>query len=103
MNSKEIILHLFENKRHRKLLLELFNKKLSFTELKRRGDIHSSTTLTRALDYFDSVGLVINIFERTKEKSYSYYELSHYGRRIAQIVEDLENEIDSKIDEIIPA
>jgi DNA-binding HxlR family transcriptional regulator len=101
VEPKEVILHLLENNTHRSVLTELYNDKLSFTELKRKSGIDNNTTLSRILDFFDSVGLIVNIFERTKEGSYSHYELSSYGRRIAQIVLELEKEVDKKVGEII--
>jgi DNA-binding HxlR family transcriptional regulator len=103
VEPKEIILHLLENSIHRNVLAKLYSGKLSFTELKRESDIDNNTTLTRILGFFDSVGLIVNIFERTKEGSYSHYELSSYGRRIAQIVLELEEEVDRKVGDIIPA
>ena len=103
MDIKQIILHLLENERQRKILTGLYEEKSSFTELKKKSDIRSNTTLVRDLAFFDSVGLTVNVFERTKEGSYSHYELSHFGKRVAQIIIELEQEVDKKIREIIPA
>jgi DNA-binding HxlR family transcriptional regulator len=103
MDVKEVILHLLENERQRKILIELYEGRLSFTKLKEVIDIKSNTTLARDLEFFNSVGLTVNVFERTEEGSYSHYELNHLGKRIAQIIIELEQEVDKKVKEIIPA
>jgi DNA-binding HxlR family transcriptional regulator len=102
VNIKEIILELLENERQRKILYELYENEgsVSFKQLKETCKIKSSTTLVRELKFFDSIGVTVNIFERTKEGSYSHYELTHFGKRIAQIIMELEEIVEEKIKEI---
>ena len=100
---REVILQLLDNKRQREVLAKLNEGKIPFTKLKRNAGIKNNTTLSRDLEYFDSVGLIVNVFERTEEGSYSYYELNHYGRRVAQIVTEIEQEVDRRVGKIIPA
>ncbi|MFW9973693.1 MAG: winged helix-turn-helix transcriptional regulator [Candidatus Thorarchaeota archaeon] len=96
---KEVILHLLENKRQRGILMDLYKDKIPFSKLKKKSNI-SSTTLARDLKFFDSIGLIVNVFERTNEGSYSYYELNHFGKRVAQIIIELEHEVDERIRKI---
>jgi len=99
---REVILQLLENKRRKEVLTKLSEGKIPFTQLKKKTNIKSNTTLSRDLEYLNSVGLIVNVFERTEEGSYSYYELNHFGRRVAQIVTEIEQEVDKKISEVIP-
>nr|KXH72693.1 MAG: hypothetical protein AM325_01295 [Candidatus Thorarchaeota archaeon SMTZ1-45] len=99
-DTKEVILHLLENKRQRKILMDLYENRIPFNKLKKKSNIKSSTTLVRDLKFFDTIGLLVNVFERTEEGSYSYYELNHFGKRVAQIIIELEQEVDKKIREI---
>ena len=96
-------MHLFENERRRRILVELFQGRASFSQLKKKAEVENNTTLSRDLAFLDSAGLVVNIFERTDERSYSYYELNEYGKRIAQIVIELEGEVDKKSQELVHA
>ena len=100
MSVKEVILYLLENERKRSILTKLYENNLSFSKLKKASGIKSNTTLSRDLDFFESVGLIVNVFERTEEGSYSHYELNHFGKRIAQIIMELEEVVDDKIKEI---
>jgi DNA-binding HxlR family transcriptional regulator len=103
MEAKDLIIQLLENERRRGILLELYSGRKSFTELKEEADIGNNTTLSRDLEYLDRAGLIVNIFERTKSGAYSHYELNSYGRRIAEIVIEIEKDVNEKLDDLVVA
>lgn len=83
--------------------MALYDNKVSFTELREKSEIESNTTLSRDLDFLDSNGLIVNVFERGEDGHYSYYELNPYGRRIAEIVREMETMVEEKANRAIPA
>jgi DNA-binding HxlR family transcriptional regulator len=103
MKPKQVIMHLFENERQRRILVELYQGRASFSQLKKKAKVENNTTLSRDLTFLDGAGLIVNIFERTDERSYSHYELNEYGKRIAQIVIELEREVNKKAEEVVHA
>ncbi|RDE17608.1 MAG: hypothetical protein C4K49_02095 [Candidatus Thorarchaeota archaeon] len=103
MDARDVILHLFENERLRRVLIQLYEGKKSFTALRGEARVGSNATLSRDLEFLDSAGLIVNIFQRTDEGSYSYYELNSYGKRVAQIVLELERTLDKKLGETLVA
>ncbi len=103
MKPKELILSILENERRKNLLFKMFNREASFTELKKKAEIENNTTLSRDLDFFDSNGMIVNIFGRTEDGHYSFYRLNHYGRRITEIVKELDSLAEEKADKAIPA
>lgn len=103
MNPKDLILYILKNTRQKKILLEMYTGEISFTELKEKSNIDNNTTLSRDLDFLDSNGLIVNIFERKEDNYYSHYQLNHYGRRIAEIVKELDEIAEKRADEAILA
>lgn len=101
MNPKDLILHLFKNERKRKVLIELHEGRKSFTELKEEAEIDNNTTLSRDLAFLDSAGLVVKVFERTGTRYYSHYELNLYGRKIAEIVIELERVVNERLSSLL--
>lgn len=59
--------------------------------------------MNQTFDSFDEAGMIVNVFGRTEDGSYSHYEFNSYGKKIAQIVIELEEEVEDKIDTIIEA
>ena len=96
IDPKEAILRILENARLRRVLLELYEGKKSFSKLKEEAEIGSNTTLSRDLEFLDRCGMIVNIFERTNNKSYSHYELNSYGKRVYEIVRDLSTKLDEE-------
>jgi DNA-binding HxlR family transcriptional regulator len=100
MEPKEVILRLLDNKELCGILMELYEGRKSFSDLKEEAEIKNNTTLTRHLDFLDRAGMIVNIFERSEDGSYSHYELNSYGKRVAEIVIEIGQEITDRITEI---